>query len=85
MNGNMQIFIAITSSMLLTFALDCALLHTSTYYSLIQQFVIDMSRGFNLMMRCWYDGRHSNKLINIIFCLLYNDLYRFRFMCLSFG
>jgi len=85
MNSNIYVRIAITLSMLLMFALDCALLHTSAYNSLIQQFVIDISRDFNLMGWCRYDSRHSNKLIYIVFFLLYNYPHRFEVMWFSFG
>ncbi len=84
MNNNIQILIATTSSMLLTFVLDCVLLGTSAYDSLIQQFVIDICFDFNLVARCWYDGHHSNYLKNIILILVYEYLYRFCIMYLSF-
>jgi hypothetical protein len=54
----MRILFAIILSMSLTFALDCALLHTNAHNSFVQQF-IDMSRDFNLMLRCMYNGDHS--------------------------
>jgi hypothetical protein len=60
MKGKVQILIAIALSMLLTFVLDCSLQHTSAHNSLTQQFV-DISHDFNLIIRCWYDDRHSNK------------------------
>lgn len=61
MNGRVHIVIAFTSSMILTFLLDCVLLQTKAYNSLIQEFFMDVFHDFYLIIRCRYDGIHSNK------------------------
>jgi hypothetical protein len=60
MKGEIQILVAMAFTMFLTFVLHCSLQHTNAHNSLIQQFV-DIARGFNLIIRCWYDDCDGNK------------------------
>jgi len=82
---NIQVIVATTLSMLLTFALYCAQLYTATCNSLIQSFVTDVSQHSNLRLGCQYGDRQSSKLKYIILFLLYNYLYRFQVMYLPFA
>ena len=59
MNDQINICLATTISMIMTFVLNCVLHQTRVDGSLIQEYVYDIMRDCLLVFRCWLNDPNS--------------------------